>query len=166
MSTPQYPTPESANFYAAPPLWAPYYGAPFKEAIRRFFTKYATFTGRASRSEYWWWFLVSIIVGVVLQILIAAGSVITTDASGYTTSTPGPMSVVGYVLEGIWFLATIVPQLALLARRLHDVNISAWMIFIGLVPFLGGLTLLILSLLPPKPEGQRFDRPTGPVYPG
>ena len=56
-------------------------------------------------------------------------------------------------------LAVIVPSLALTVRRLHDVNFSGWMILIGLVPFLGGLALLVFTILPSKPEGQRFDVP-------
>jgi uncharacterized membrane protein YhaH (DUF805 family) len=67
--------------------------------------------------------------------------------------------IVGVVLLVIWGLAVLVPSLALVVRRLHDANFSGWMILIGLVPFLGGLALLILMFLPPKPEGQRFDVP-------
>ena len=166
MATPQYPTPASADYNQAPPLWAPYYGAPFKDAVQRVFKKYATFSGRASRSEYWWWALVNLIVSVILQILVSVGSVPTTDANGYATSVPGPLAMVGFVVLAIWFLATIVPSLAVLARRLHDVNMSAWLILIALVPFLGGIALLVFALLAPNPQGQRFDRPTTPTYGG
>ena len=44
---------------AVPPLELPYYGAPPVEAVKRVFQKYAVFSGRASRSEYWWWALAS-----------------------------------------------------------------------------------------------------------
>ncbi len=49
----------------------PYYGAPLGAAVQRFFKKYATFTGRASRSEFWWWVLVNVVVVGVLNILSA-----------------------------------------------------------------------------------------------
>jgi uncharacterized membrane protein YhaH (DUF805 family) len=137
------------------PLWYPYYGAPIGEAARRFFKKYATFTGRASRSEYWWWALISGVVAIVLNIIISAGT--TVNDSG--AMVPGPGAVIGYILLGIWGLATLIPSLALVVRRLHDVNFSGWMILLGLVPFLGGLALLIFMILPSKPEGQRFDVP-------
>ena len=55
------------------PLWAPLYGASFGEAVARFFMKYATFSGRASRSEYWWWALVSGIVSGVTNLLMLMG---------------------------------------------------------------------------------------------
>jgi uncharacterized membrane protein YhaH (DUF805 family) len=141
------------------PLWAPYYGAPIGEAAKRFFKKYATFTGRASRSEYWWWTLVSGVVSIVLNIImsVAGAAGATVDAASNTV--PGPGAVVGVILLVIWGLAVIVPSLALVVRRLHDVNFSGWMILIGLVPFVGGLALLVFMLLPSKPEGQRFDVP-------
>jgi uncharacterized membrane protein YhaH (DUF805 family) len=142
-----------------PPLWAPYYGAPFPAAIKRFWQKYTAFSGRASRSEYWWWVLVAAVVSFILQIIVSAG---TAGASAGTASaTMGAGLVIGGILSLIWGLATIVPSLALMARRLHDVNMSAWLILIVLVPFLGALALLVLTVLPSNPAGQRFDQPAG-----
>ncbi len=55
-----YPQPQQQTWQTGePPLWAPYYGAPFPAAVKRFWKKYTVFSGRASRSEYWWWALVS-----------------------------------------------------------------------------------------------------------
>ncbi|WP_427007371.1 DUF805 domain-containing protein [Pseudarthrobacter sp. H2] len=143
----------------AAPLWAPYYGAPIGEAAKRFFKKYATFTGRASRSEYWWWMLISVVVSIVLNIIMSVtGGAGATAGTGGSTA-PGPGAVVGIILIVIWGLAVIVPSLALTVRRLHDANFSGWMILIGLVPFVGSLAVLIFALLPSKPEGQRFDVP-------
>lgn len=154
--------PQQAAPVGAVPLWAPYYGAPIGEAARRFWKKYATFSGRASRSEYWWWMLISVGVSIVLQIIIAAGNTgSTSSATGVVSATPGPIAFIGFILALVWGLAAIVPSLALTARRLHDVNMSAWMILIGLVPFLGGLALLVMTILPSNPQGQRFDRPEG-----
>jgi uncharacterized membrane protein YhaH (DUF805 family) len=160
MSYQQYPQQQAYQAGTGePPLWAPYYGAPFPVAIRRFFKKYATFTGRASRSEYWWWVLVAVAVGIIINIITAAvgasGATVAADGS----AVPGPGAAVGLVQLAIWGLATIVPSLALTVRRLHDVNLSGWLVLLGLVPFLGGIALLVLTILPPKPEGQRFDVP-------
>lgn len=160
MTTPQYPTPTPTSYDTAPPLWAPYYGAPLKEAVQRVFKKYATFSGRASRAEYWWWALVGAIVGIALDVLVTVGMVATTsDSYGYSTPTPGPLSIIGYILLVVWGLGVIIPSLALTVRRLHDANMSGWIILLGLVPFVGGIILLVFTLLPPKPEGQRFDQP-------
>ncbi|WP_306293905.1 DUF805 domain-containing protein, partial [Leifsonia sp. NCR5] len=154
------------------PLWAPYYGAPLGAAFVRFWKKYARFDGRASRSEYWWWFFVNAIVGLVLYILllVLGLSGATTDDSG--RSVPGPGFAVGIVLLVLWGLATIVPGIALTARRLHDVNLSGWLILLVLIPSLGGIAIFVMTLLPPNPAGARFDRPDSevpgyvPVVPG
>jgi uncharacterized membrane protein YhaH (DUF805 family) len=174
MSAPQYPQPQYPSQVpgvsaSAPPLWAPYYGAPFGEAVRRVFKKYAAFSGRAGRAEYWWWALVGVVVAVVLNVVIAAGMETSTDSyagNAYSAPTPGPLSAVGYVLLAVWGLGVVVPSLALTVRRLHDVNLSGWTILLGLVPFLGGLAVLVFTLLPPNPAGQRFDQPRPAAYTG
>lgn len=155
-----YPS-EQPSPSSEPPLWAPYYGAPFPAAAGRFFKKYATFSGRASRSEYWWWTLIAVVVSVILNIIVGSGS--TTNA--YGSATAGPGAIPGVIIGGIWALATIVPGLALAVRRLHDVNMSGWLLLLALVPFLGALALLVFMILPSNPSGQRYDRPEGvPVY--
>jgi uncharacterized membrane protein YhaH (DUF805 family) len=165
LSYPQYPQEPSQQPYpqqnwpgGEPPLWAPYYGAPFPAAVKRFFKKYTVFSGRASRSEYWWWALVSAVVGIVLNIIVGAGSTATTSTG--LSSSPGPGSTFGFILVGIWTLATIIPSIALAVRRLHDGNFSGWLLLLGLVPFLGTLAVLVFMILPSNPAGQRFDQPT------
>jgi uncharacterized membrane protein YhaH (DUF805 family) len=113
------------------------------------------------------------IVTLILQIIIFAGSTTTTTTSSTATSAnaavtaTGPGAVIGGILLVIWGLGTIIPSLALLARRLHDANMSAWLILLLLIPGLGGLALLIMTILPSNPQGQRFDQPpTTPAYPG
>ncbi|GAB13683.1 DUF805 domain-containing protein [Arthrobacter globiformis] len=160
MSYQQYPQQQAYQAAAGePPLWAPYYGAPFPVAVRRFFKKYATFSGRASRSEYWWWVLVAAVVGIIINIITAVGGSAGATVAANGTAVPGPGATVGLVVAIIWGLATIVPSLALTVRRLHDVNVSGWLVLLGLVPFLGAIALLVLTILPSKPEGQRFDVP-------
>ncbi|WP_458782296.1 DUF805 domain-containing protein [Arthrobacter sp. D3-16] len=164
VSYPQYPqqqSPQHLQQGGEPPLWAPYYGAPFPAAVKRFFKKYATFSGRASRSEYWWWVLVSVAVSIILNILVGAGAAATTTASSLssTPAAPGPGAIFGTILLVIWGLATLVPSLALSVRRLHDANFSGWMLLLGLVPFLGAIALFVFMVLPANPAGQRFDQP-------
>jgi uncharacterized membrane protein YhaH (DUF805 family) len=159
LSNSQYPQ-QQVQPGVEPPLWAPYYGAPFPAAVRRFFKKYATFSGRASRSEYWWWTLVSVGVSIIGNIIISAGAAAPSTASGLSSTTaPGPGATIGAILLVIWALATIVPSLALSVRRLHDGNFSGWLLLIVLVPFLGALALLVFMILPSNPAGQRFDQP-------
>ena len=139
-------------------LAQPLYGAGIGQALQRFFKKYATFSGRASRSEYWWWMLVNFAVVTVLASwtsISAAGSIdpVTGDLTGTSFMVP-------YALMMIWTLGTLVPGLALLARRLHDGGLVAWFMLLGLIPFLGAIAILVLSLMPSKPEGARFDAGT------
>ena len=135
------------------PLSQPLYGASIADAFRRFWTKYGTFSGRASRSEYWWWVLIAAVVAFVLQILS------TVAGASSNSSGPSALFVVVAILAVVWGLATIIPSFALLARRLHDANYSGWFMLLGLIPFVGGIIVLVFALLPSNPAGQRFDQP-------
>ena len=178
---------------AVPPLDKPYYGCPPPEAFLRFWKKYATFSGRASRSEFWWWMLCAVVIEFLLGLVEGDSSLLT----------------------AIWSLATIVPTVALGVRRLHDTNrrgtflavyyvaMALALLFIlifggvaltgaigamgyggGATSLLGGslIMLAILSLvgiglgvayivlmaLPSNPAGARFDKDqqTYQGYPG
>lgn len=133
------------------PLSAPLYGASAPDAVTRFFKKYATFSGRASRSEYWWWELVNNIVTILFYLLL-----VLSDSNGIGEASSGTLIA---FLWGVWLLATTVPGVALIVRRLHDANLSGWMAFLGLIPLAGGIILLVFALTGPDPEGQRFDQP-------
>ena len=109
------------------PLDLPYPGCPPIQAVERFFRNYATFSGRASRSEFWWPTLMMGIVETVLGALAAASDI----------------GLVG-TMQGVLSLALLVPSLAVSVRRLHDINLNgAW-----LIPF-AGLTVLgsVLSVM-------------------
>ncbi len=125
----------------------PRYGAPFGEAVRRFWRKYTVFTGRASRSEFWWWWGTSFVVGLVLQLVPQV----------FTPDTPVLENPVGSYLFVLWGLATLIGSLALGARRLHDANRSGLWQFLHVVVGIGSLVLLVLFLLPTNPKGARFD---------
>ncbi len=124
------------------------------DAVKRFYIKYATFSGRASRSEYWWVQLYNGLIVIVLYVLMFAGGLLTTSDNG---DTPGWGIIPGAILLLIFVLGSIVPGLALTVRRLHDANLPGPWIFIGLIPYLGGLVIFVMTLLPPNPLGVRFD---------
>ncbi|PPF46756.1 DUF805 domain-containing protein [Pseudoclavibacter sp. AY1F1] len=138
------------------PLYPPLYGASLGQAVKRFFKKYAVFSGRASRSEYWWWWLVGVIVNALFFLigsLTGTTSVDTTD--GFAAASMGNPVVT--VIQSIWSLAILVPSFALLFRRLHDTNRSGWWWFIVFVPIAGPIILLVFVLGASRPEGARFD---------
>ena len=96
------------------------------EAISSVLGKFVTFSGRASRSEFWWWWLFNLIVGLV----VASTAIASRDNS----------------MLMVYYLATFLPTLAVTVRRHHDGNRSGWFILLGLIPIIGGLILLFLYI--------------------
>lgn len=140
-----------------PPLEWPLYGASFTQAFVRYWKKYATFTGRASLSEFWWTRLAHLIAGLALAaITIGGGLVGATYDSVSGSSQPGPFFFVGLGLIFVYSLGTIVPELAIAWRRLHDANLPGPMYFISLIPGVGSIIFLVLMFLPSQPAGRRF----------
>ncbi|RWZ67847.1 DUF805 domain-containing protein [Labedella populi] len=132
-----------------PPLDQPYYRAPFLPAIGRIFRKYATFSGRAGRAEFWWWYLVATAFPVVVRLAYGAA----------TGDWEYPPSALPSTIIGLFSLATFIPTLAVTWRRLHDTNrTGAWWLF-GFIPILGWIVLLVFTLQAPVPEGRRYDAP-------
>jgi uncharacterized membrane protein YhaH (DUF805 family) len=141
-----------------PQLALPLYGASFGQAFGRFWKKYATFSGRASRSEFWWWYLANVIVVAVLYAIMAIGGIAGATYDSTTgTSEPGPLIAVGAGLLGLWSLATLIPTIAIAWRRLHDSNHSGAFWFLGLIPIVGAIILIVFFLFDSNPEGARFD---------
>ena len=103
---------------STPPSPRPPAGLSLAAAVKRCLSNYATFKGRAARSEYWWFFLFVIlsILGTLMLELAVFGE----DAVAYMT--------------GIVYLALLLPYLAVTARRLHDTGKSGWAILIQFVP--------------------------------
>ena len=102
--------------------------------------KYATFDGRASRREFWLWLLIHF----VIYLILAALSWTVTEF----------FTIVGY----LYGLATIIPHLAVGARRLHDHNKSGWLQLVSLIPLIGLVIILILMALP-SDEGENKHGP-------
>lgn len=121
-------------------------------ALSTYFRKYADFTGRATRSEYWWVALWMFVIYVPLMLVLAFNM----PPSDYDAA--GPLLVpVGFLIMLV-YLATIVPNISLLVRRLHDVNFAGWFAFLGLIPTVGGIAIFVFSVLPSNPLGARFDK--------
>ena len=108
----------------------------FADAIRSCFSQYVGFSGRARRSEYWYWTLFAVIVGVVAGII----------------SNAAHTQIISYVAS----LALFLPGLAVAARRLHDTNRTAWWLLIALVPFVGGVVLLVFMVMDSTPGPNNY----------
>ena len=148
------PQPSDVSRPAPPPLELPHYGISFGGAITRGFKKYATFAGRASRSEYWWWTLFTFLTYVVLGLLAYAVGITTSRDGGRT---PGLLAIPLIILFAAFFLGIIVPTLALTVRRLHDAGYSGLFALLLLIPYLGSLIIMIFALLPSSPAGAIYD---------
>ena len=105
--------------------------------------KYAVFDGRARRKEYWFFVLFNVIISIVLAVVDAAVG-LSTDAGN-----------VG-VLGGIYWLAVLLPSIAVTVRRLHDTDRSGWWILISFVPFVGGIILLVFTLFDGTPGPNKY----------
>jgi uncharacterized membrane protein YhaH (DUF805 family) len=100
--------------------------------------RYAVFTGRARRQEYWMFTLVSLVIAFILGLI---------DLSLHT-----------WVLETVYWIAVLVPSIAVTTRRLHDTDRTGWWQLIVLVCVIGGIILLIFTVL----DGQRGPNRYGP----
>lgn len=139
-------------------LSRPLYGASFGQAVSRFFRKYATFTGRASRSEFWWVRLFLVILSVVIALPASVIVGLTSERRFNGTLVYSPVGIAAIVVAILIGVALLVPEIALTVRRLHDANYSGWYYLLGLVPSVGGIIILILTVSASRPEGARFDR--------
>ena len=101
-------------------------------------TRYALFIGRADRREFWSFvlfvFLASVVAGVLDAIVFRGAN----------------------TLEGLVFLALIVPHLAVSVRRMHDIDRSGWWLLIGIIPVVGLIVLIVFAVLPGTVGSNRF----------
>ena len=150
-----------------PALSQPLYGATFMQATKRFFKKYARFSGYASMSEYWWSFLAVGLLSLILSIPLFIGYIgMIASAATYdpysTSSAPatgmgimGVVMIIGLIISGLFSLAILVPTLAVQARRLHDGGFSALFLLLYLVPYVGSLVVLVFMFMPTKVEARK-----------
>lgn len=104
--------------------------------------KYAVFRGRARRKEYWMFFLFNIIIAFVLGIVEGLAGIATEDNQS--------------VLGTLYTLAVLLPSLAVLVRRLHDTDRSAWWLLIALIPVIGSFVMLCFLLADSDPGENHY----------
>jgi len=109
----------------------------FVPAVTQVLKKYAVFTDRASRSEYWWFilfnFLASVVAGLVGGLLGDQG-----------------------VLSALVSLGLLLPGLAVGVRRLHDIDRSGWWLLLALLPLVGAIILIVWACFRGTPGPNRF----------
>ena len=99
--------------------------------------KYASFSGRARRTEYWMFFLVYFVIALVIGVV------------------EGLLSIGGY-LTGIFALVHLLPSLGVTVRRLHDTGRSGWWILLSFIPIIGALVLLYFMVISGEPQDNAY----------
>jgi uncharacterized membrane protein YhaH (DUF805 family) len=108
--------------------------------------RYADFSGRSRRKEYWMFLLGVIIAAVILSIVEGV-----LGMQGMVGGVYGPLTL-------LLILGIIIPGIAVQVRRFHDQDKSGWFVLLGLIPFVGGLIVLVFMLL----EGTKGPNRFGP----
>ena len=124
----------------------------FWQAVRSVFSKYATFAGRAPRSEFWYWILFATLAGTAAGIVDRAIDVL-----------------IGYdwgIVAGLWGLGTLAPQLSVAVRRLHDTDRRGWWLLLFFIPLVGGITLIVWFCFAGTRGYNRFGGNPLPPPPG
>lgn len=119
---------------SALPRTGPAPGMGFVEAVRACFNRYVTFSGRASRSEFWWFILFTFVVGTVAGMIDGGNGLLS-------------------ILVG---LLIFLPQLAVTSRRFHDAGWSFWWYLMVLLPVLGWVFVLYVLVSKPEPTPNQF----------
>lgn len=123
----------------------------FATAVRTCLSKYADFSGRAQRSEFWYFVLFNIVVSWALIMLDSTlFGTVETYQGGFSAYTDTPL------FSGLFSLAMLLPNLAVAVRRLHDTDRSGWWYLIGLVPLLGFILLIVWFASRGTPGPNRF----------
>ena len=116
----------------------------FQTSIKTCFNKFAVFSGRASRSEFWFFVLFGILGGIIASII----DVMILD---YPFEENGPINL-------IFSVALIVPSLSVAARRLHDINKSGWWQLLW-ITIIGGILLIIWHATEGENKKNKFGPP-------
>lgn len=117
----------------------------FFEAVGVSFRKYATFSGRARRSEFWWWQLLCVLLNVSPFILAVLGYLAAPSAVDW-------LVWVGYAINA----AILIPDMAITCRRLHDIERSGWWQVLFLVPIVGWVLFVWWCVKPGDAGPNRF----------
>ena len=116
----------------------------FSEAFPMVMKKFATFSGRASRPEFWYFWLTCFLVNFIFNVIVQL---------------VGPESAASNIVaivQGLFGLAIIIPHIAVVVRRLHDTNRTGWWFLIVFIPLIGAIILLLWLASAPTPGTNMY----------
>jgi len=127
--------------------------------------RYADFSGRSRRTEFWMFVLFQFLIGmgvVVLMMVLGGAAVLSGDPS--QAMAMGGIILVLYLLLALVGLAFLIPNLAVTVRRLHDTDRSGWWILIGIIPIVGWILIIVWFCTDSKADNKYGPNPkTGPA---
>ena len=116
----------------------------FSEAFPMVMKKFATFSGRASRPEFWYFWLTCFLVNFIFNMIVQL------------VGQESAVSNIVAIVQGLFSLAVIIPYIAVAVRRLHDTNRTGWWCLLLLVPVIGWIILLIFLAGAPTPGTNMY----------
>ena len=116
----------------------------FSEAFPMVMKKFATFSGRASRPEFWYFWLTCFLVNFIFNVIV--------QLVGPESAASGIIAIV----QGLFGLAIIIPHIAVVVRRLHDTNRTGWWFLIVFIPLIGAIILLLWLASAPTPGTNMY----------
>jgi len=124
--------------------------------------RYADFSGRSQRQEYWMFVLFSVLLYIAaIVLLFVFVGIMDPGANLDQGGKPGDEAasigvVIGALLILLLYLGLFVPTLAVKVRRFHDQDLSGWFVLLGFIPYLGGLIIFIFMCIDGTPGPNRF----------
>ncbi len=126
------------------------------------FRRYADFSGRSRRIEYWAYQVFTMMIYLVCFGIMLAGlpwSEMSGAGSNYNPDTmPGPLFWIGVTLAALWYLFTFIPDIAVTVRRFHDQDQSGWMYLLRFIPYVGGIVVMVFMFIDGQRQDNRFGR--------
>ena len=101
--------------------------------------KYTTFSGRSRRKEYWMFMLFNILISIVFSLIDS-------------------LTGLNHILSRIYYLAIIIPSIAVAVRRLHDTGKNGWWYFINILPIIGSIWFLVLMCMDSQNGENQYGR--------
>ncbi len=121
-------------------------------AVRTVLSKYVTFSGRASRAEFWWWFLAVLLLSLVVGLIDGTVLAPLLGFGAFDENAGQPLSMIVSLL-------LLLPGISVGVRRLHDTGRSGWWLLLALIPLIGLLVLIFFYIQAGEPETNSYGEP-------
>ena len=115
----------------------------FKEIVTN---KYAQFTGRANKTEFWQYILVYVVIIVALSVLASLFGKVKI------------LRMLIMIIQSVISLALLIPSLAVGIRRMHDIGKGGGWILVNMIPLIGSIWFILLAIKDSEPGPNRFDK--------